>query len=199
MARRTVAARRLSADEAALWARVMAQVRPMAPVRAAPSTAVAVPVPPPAAHATPVLARDRAPPPIVARPQPAPATKPANPLANTLDGSWDRQLARGLVTPDRTVDLHGHTLASAHGLLDRALDAALGDGARLLLLITGKPPRATSERPHQRGAIRAAVGDWIAGSRFSDRIAAVRGAHPRHGGAGALYIVLRKPRPARKS
>ncbi|MDH7976067.1 DNA mismatch repair protein MutS, partial [Sphingomonas sp. AR_OL41] len=27
-------------------------------------------------------------------------------------------------------------------------------------------------------------------------IAAVRGAHPRHGGAGALYIVLRRPRDA---
>jgi DNA-nicking Smr family endonuclease len=46
----------------------------------------------------------------------------------------------------------------------------------------------------KRGAIRAAVGDWLAASRHAGHIAAVRGAHPRHGGAGALYIVLRRRR-----
>ena len=64
----------------------------------------------------------------------------------------------------------------------------------MLLLVTGKPPRPESERPHARGAIRAVVGDWLAGSRHAGAIAAVRGAHPRHGGSGALYIVLRRPR-----
>ena len=118
--------------------------------------------------------------------------------SNTLDGTWDRQLARGLVSPDRSIDLHGHTLASAHAMLDAALDQAIRADLRVLLLVTGKPPRPASERPHRpgtfRGAIRAAVGDWLAGSRFAGRIAAVRAAHPRHGGAGALYIVLRRPR-----
>jgi DNA-nicking Smr family endonuclease len=64
-----------------------------------------------------------------------------------------------------------------------------------LLLVTGKPPRAEAERPFARGAIRAAVGDWLAASPYHERIAAVRGAHPRHGGQGALYIVLRRARP----
>ncbi len=45
-----------------------------------------------------------------------------------------------------------------------------------------------------RGASRAAGGDWLAASRHADQIAAVRNAHPRHGGAGALYIVLRRRR-----
>ena len=63
----------------------------------------------------------------------------------------------------------------------------------MLLLITGKPRAGGHER---RGAIRAAVGDWLAASRHAADIAAVRGAHPRHGGAGALYIVLRKRRRA---
>jgi DNA-nicking Smr family endonuclease len=61
----------------------------------------------------------------------------------------------------------------------------------LLLLITGKPP-GSREPPVKRGAIRAAVGDWLAASRHAGDIAAVRGAHQRHGGAGALYIVLRR-------
>jgi len=119
--------------------------------------------------------------------------------ANTLDASWDRRLARGSLDPDATVDLHGHTLTSAHHILDLALERSRVRGDRVILLITGKPPRRDSERPHARGAIRAAVGDWLQASRHAGAIAAVRGASPRHGGAGALYIVLRRPRAASKS
>ncbi|RMB37221.1 DNA-nicking Smr family endonuclease [Sphingomonas sp. PP-F2F-G114-C0414] len=126
--------------------------------------------------------------PVVARP----AVKPIT--ANTLDGGWDKRLTRGVVSPDSSIDLHGHTLASAHALLDVGLGRAIARGDRVLLLVTGKPPRPESERPHARGAIRSAVADWLAGSRHADSIAAVRGAHPRHGGQGALYIVLRRGR-----
>lgn len=143
-------------------------------------------------------------------PLPPPQAQAAKPLPRkeerkehaTLDGSWDRQLSRGLISPDRTIDLHGHNLSTAYATLDNALDRAIRDGARVILLVTGKPPRPESERPHARGAIRAAVGDWLAGSRHAVAIAAVRGAHPRHGGTGALYIILRKaalkPGSARK-
>ncbi|MCC2980174.1 Smr/MutS family protein [Sphingomonas sp. IC4-52] len=130
------------------------------------------------------------------RPLPAPkkaADLPKRPLPGiTLDAGWDKKLARGLVTPDATIDLHGHTLHSAHDLLDGALARSVARGDRVILLVTGKPPRPESERPHARGAIRAAIGDWLAGSRHAGSIAAVRGAHPRHGGQGALYIVLRR-------
>jgi DNA-nicking Smr family endonuclease len=91
-----------------------------------------------------------------------------------------------------TVDLHGHHLDSAYNLLDDSLDRAVASGARLMLLITGKPPKG--EPPVARGRIRAAIGDWLAASPHAGEIAAVRGAHPRHGGAGALYIVLRRRR-----
>lgn len=110
----------------------------------------------------------------------------------TLDGTWDRRLARGAVAPDFAVDLHGHNLATAWDLLDRRLEQAISVEARLLLLVTGNPPGP--ERPVKRGAIRAAIGDWLAASRHAGAIAAVRTAHPRHGGAGALYIVLRRRR-----
>jgi DNA-nicking Smr family endonuclease len=184
-----VAERRLSADEAELWARVMATVTPIAPHRSMPEIDP-TPRKPPKLLAVPVR---RVPTPAPPRPV------AAKPPGTTLDGGWDRRLSRGLVEPDATVDLHGHTLPSAHGLLDQALERSISRGDRVILLITGKPPRAESERPHARGAIRAAVGDWLHASRHSDAIAAVRGANPRHGGTGALYIVLRRPRPARKS
>jgi DNA-nicking Smr family endonuclease len=120
-----------------------------------------------------------------------------NEPANTLDGSWDKKLSRGLISPDCSIDLHGHNLSTAYATLDGALEQAIRMGDRVILLVTGKPPRPESERPHARGAIRAAVGDWLAGSRHASAIAAVRGAHPRHGGAGALYIILRRTDPNR--
>ena len=119
---------------------------------------------------------------------------PVRAPGTTLDKSWDRRLGGGGVIPDRTIDLHGHTLASAHAALDRGLDAAIAHGDRVVLLVTGKPPRPESERPHARGAIRASIADWLHLSRHAGAIAAVRGAHPRHGGSGALYVVLRRRR-----
>jgi DNA-nicking Smr family endonuclease len=168
--------RRLSPEEAALWRRVVDSVTPMhGPLpEAAPASAPA----------------DKPLPKASARPKSVARASKLRP-GTTLDASWDRRLARGLVQPDRSLDLHGHNLATAYDLLDRRLGEAVADGARVLLLITGKPP--TKERAG-RGAIRAAVGDWLAASPYAGDIAAVRNAHPRHGGAGALYIVLRRRR-----
>lgn len=120
-----------------------------------------------------------------------PAAPPARTTGpgETLDSSWDRRLSRGLAQPDRTVDLHGHSLNSAYVLLDHRLEEAITSGARVILLVTGKPRRSDEAG---RGAIRAAVGDWLASSRHAGHIAAVRAAHPRHGGSGALYIILRR-------
>ena len=68
-------------------------------------------------------------------------------------------------------------------------------GARLVLLVTGKPrPVEPAERGQQRGAIRAKVIDWLAASEHATDIAAIRGAHRRHGGPGALYLVLKRRR-----
>jgi DNA-nicking Smr family endonuclease len=175
--------RRLSPDEATLWAKVVESVRPLE--GAVPPEAPSVPAEAGTQEAPPLGAGLRR----RAKPPPPPPRKPPG---ETLDGTWDRRLSRGLVSPDAMLDLHGHNLATAYDLLDRRLEQAIDSGARLLLLVTGKPPGP--ERPAKRGAIRAAVGDWLHASRHSGRIAAVRNAHPRHGGSGALYIVLRRPR-----
>lgn len=168
--------RPLNPDEAALWARVMATVRPLG------RPAVAGPVP------------RKEPPPPKRQPAPAmpvftpPAAKPHD--QRTLDGGWDRRLDRGIVSPDSSIDLHGHTLDRAYARIDFGLETAIQRGDRVVLLVTGKP-RAEGMR-EGRGAIRAVVSDWLAASRHAGAIAAVRPAHPRHGGAGALYIVLRR-------
>lgn len=171
--------RRLAPDEKALWQKVVATVRPLHGEPAEPA-----PPPPELPPPSPKPVAD-APKPVPPGPKPKPGT--------TLDGTWDRRLSRGLVQPDLTVDLHGHNLDTAYFLLDSRLDQAIAMGARVLLLITGKAPQG-DRWPIKRGAIRAAVGDWLAASRHARHIAAVRGAHPRHGGNGALYIILRRQR-----
>jgi DNA-nicking Smr family endonuclease len=114
----------------------------------------------------------------------------------TLDANWDRKLAHGLVTPDFTLDLHGYSLEAAYTRLDHGLALALAQGARLVLLITGRarPADGQGGRGERRGAIRAKFLDWLANGSHGSRVAAIRPAHPRHGGAGAVYIVLRKQR-----
>ncbi|OHT19207.1 Smr/MutS family protein [Edaphosphingomonas haloaromaticamans] len=183
-----MAGRRLDAEERALWRKVTATVRPLHPERPAPAEpAAGSPPPAPPPKPLPKSRQGRVPPP----PPPSPRASAAAEPADTLDGGWDRRLRRGIVAPDRTIDLHGHTLAGAHAALEAALASAIAADARVLLVVTGRAPRPGAPG---RGLIRAAIDDWLGASGWSSRIAAVRAAHPRHGGAGALYVVLRRRR-----
>ncbi|HUE78053.1 MAG TPA: Smr/MutS family protein [Sphingomicrobium sp.] len=170
--------RSLSPEEAELWARVTATIRPLSRQslpEAAPETAAET-------------ERRRPPLPVARKPAPPPARpRPGT----TLDGSWDKKLQSGSAVPDRVLDLHGHNLDQAWSAIDTALERAIGAGERVLLLITGHA--RVDQPPVERGRIRAAVHDWLAVSRHAPRIAAVRNAHPRHGGGGSLYIILRAP------
>jgi DNA-nicking Smr family endonuclease len=190
-----VAGRRLSPDERALWLRVAASVRragvvvPKAEMPTKEALAAALSdkprvkakvVPPAAAVHLPVRSAPVAPP------------KPGI----TLDGTWDRRIASGGAAPERMIDLHGCTVAQAHQRLLRELDMALADDVRVVLVVTGKAPRSDASRIDLplRGIIRASIHDWVGASRHAGQIAAIRSAHQKHGGAGALYIILRRPK-----
>ena len=171
--------RSLSPDEAELWARVAATIRPLSRQKV-----------------------DDQPPELKPKPVRQPARRAAGPAARatpltpigdrTLDGSWDKRLRGGTVEPDSILDLHGMTLETAWQAIDRGLERAIKSGDRILLLITGH--HRPGDPPVERGKIRAAVHDWLAHSRHASRIAAVRGAHRRHGGGGSLYLILRRSR-----
>ncbi|MET0587451.1 MAG: Smr/MutS family protein [Novosphingobium sp.] len=192
--------RRLSPEEAAIWAKVASSVTPIKGRRAAKAADTQakdidgnVPATPPKAIAIQPSKKGRVPPPLVEPPPPL-AARPLD--HNGLDGSWERKLARGILQPDFTLDLHGATLDSAYMRLEHGLTQALAQGARVVLLITGRPRPSDGQagRGERRGAIRAKFLDWLSAGSHSSRIAAIRPAHPRHGGAGAVYIVLRRPR-----
>ena len=186
--------RGLMPDEAELWDRVARTVTPLRRVsrkiaEADPAVIPPVAVEPPA----PPKRKGRVPPP------PPPANTPEvhkRPLdRHGLDGTWEKKLARAEVHPDFTLDLHGHGLDAAYDRLDHGLAQAVAMGARVVLVITGKPrPVEAADRGERRGAIRAKLLDWLAHGSHAHRIASVRGAHRKHGGAGAVYVILKRTR-----
>jgi len=180
--------RSLSPEEQALWSRVTASITPLSREKVAAKAPVAAVV---EGAAAPVPAaakvRGRVPRP---RPEPASPTPRRHTIHGNLDGHWERRLKNGTVPVDRTLDLHGHTLERAWEAIDAALERAIAGGDRVILLVTGH--HRPGEPPVQRGKIRATVHDWLAVSRHSERIAAVRSAHRRHGGGGSLYLILRR-------
>lgn len=184
--------RGLTPEEAALWRRVTATVTPLTgnaqPMQKEPEQTKSAETSPPAAPAR-KQPPSRQNPVAAARetPQPRSLTR------HGLDGTWERRLAKAQVAPELTIDLHGLTLDQAHARLMDGIAQALAMGVRVLLLVAGKPrPQAHDLRGQRRGAIRAKLLDWLAAGPHASRIAAVRPAHPRHGGEGAVYIVLRR-------
>ncbi len=170
-------------ENAALWSRVAATVRPIAgKVR---------PPPPPPGMRLPEKPPEAPPPPR--------RTAIANRIAvdaATLDGTWDKRMMRGTLRPDMTIDLHGYTGNRAEAELHARIGDAALSGARVLLVITGKGARRGDDEDHDpdrpRGVIRASLPRWLESPSLRPWIAALRPAHPRHGGGGAWYVILRR-------
>lgn len=172
--------RSLSPDEAALWSKVAATIRPLSRDKIETVDA----------ETSQEFNSKRRQPATANRTLSVAVSPAAKGPGTTLDGGWDRRLRAGAVEPDRVLDLHGMSLDTAWRAIDGALDLAIARGERVLLLVTGH--HRPGAPPVERGRIRAAVHDWLAASRHAPRIAAVRGAHRRHGGGGSLYIILRR-------
>jgi DNA-nicking Smr family endonuclease len=177
-------ARKLAPEEKALWGKVMATVEPLGPnpprngeVALAKRVTEGSPSPAPRTMASSLHHATRGPPPRSGE--------------DNLDSHWDRRIKRGGLTPDISIDLHDSTLSRAYARLDGALEQAVTQKLKVILLVTGKPRAHDRASGTGRGAIAAVVRDWLAASRHALHISAVRNAHPRHGGAGALYIVLK--------
>lgn len=200
------APRGLTPEERAAWQRVAASVTPLQPPRNAGADRPRGGGGRGAEQSAPPLPISVAPK-IPVSPKPLPPPKPRLPFhqpvaapppragAPGLDSHWDRKFQAGRIEPDFTLDLHGHTLDSAHARLDDGLMQAKAMGARVVLLIAGKPrPVDAADRGSKRGAIRAKVLDWLAIGPHGADIAAIRKAHRRHGGEGALYLILKRRR-----
>lgn len=182
-------ARRLDNVEKALWGRVIETVKPLHIVK--PNVEAKAATPP----AKPVAKSQKLSPPAAVIAKVATPDKRSErklpPAHHNLDGHWDRRIHRGAIVPDISIDLHDANLSRAYARLDGALEQAIAQKMKVVLLVTGKPRTHDRASGEGRGAIAAVVRDWLGASRHARHISAVRNAHPRHGGAGALYIILK--------
>jgi DNA-nicking Smr family endonuclease len=101
-----------------------------------------------------------------------------------------KKLVRGDAAIDARIDLHGMTQAEAHGALQRLLHRCQADGAKFVLVITGKGVPNASRG--ERGVLRRQVPMWLALPEFRRYVLGFDVAHTGHGGEGALYVRLRR-------
>jgi DNA-nicking Smr family endonuclease len=136
---------------------------------------------------------------------PTSASKPARTAKSHethtgVDGRTAERLRRGTMEPDARLDLHGFTEAAAHGALITFLRSAQMRGHRLVLVVTGKGTRKPDPYApfdleldaRSRGVLKTAVPRWLKEPALAGIVADMREAHRKHGGAGALYVYLRK-------
>jgi DNA-nicking Smr family endonuclease len=166
----------LSDDEKALFRAAMADVTRVRPA------------PPPVPRAAPRPAPAR-PKPVAPQVTPPPARRPdlTPGSAGDTDGHTVRKLVRGQIRPEAALDLHGHTLARAHASLHRFIVSAQGRGVRCAIVITGRGAR---DGP----TLRAEVPRWLNEPALRKLIVGFSEAQPQDGGAGALYVLLRRAR-----
>ena len=177
--------RRLSEEEIALWIEVAKSV---ARRRGATLPTLASPRP----AAAPAPAAEAPPPPTASTRPHRPAGPP--PLA-PLERRLKRDLARGRAIVDSVLDLHGMSQAEAHHALRGFLVQAQMQGFRLVIVITGKGARAARDDEdwfHETGVLRRLVPHWLREPDLRSTVLGFEEAGPGHGGAGALYVRLRR-------
>lgn len=181
--------RRLSDEEIELWVTVASSITRR------PGASLPSPRPAPAAggqDAPLVRARGEA----VAFPEPPRRQAPLPPLA-PLERRLKQKLSRGRMTADAAIDLHGLRQQEAYNALQTFLQRAQRDGSKVVLVVTGKGGRVGTGDVDpflERGAgvLKRQVPLWLAMPDFRSLIIGYEEAGRAHGGAGALYVRLRR-------
>lgn len=105
-----------------------------------------------------------------------------------LDGAVVRKLRRGEYAVQGHFDMHGMTRGEARSAVDRFFREARGAGKRCVLLIHGRGSHSKDQVPVLKEALRS----WLATARFGRHVLAFATARPEDGGAGAVYVLLRR-------
>jgi len=116
-----------------------------------------------------------------------PVARPIGRSEPGLDRRTVERLRKGLCEPEERIDLHGMTAERARSACQTFLGDALARRRRLVLIITGK-----GRGEDGRGVIRTALPGWLETSSLRPRIVRYFEAHSSHGGAGAVYVLLKQ-------
>lgn len=198
--------RHLSAEERAIWDSIARQTKPLEARSVDKADRSSGDISQPAQPAPPVSPRS---------PDPLPAFKVGEHVDHSrsndlipglgqqmrdapvrMDSKSFGRLKRGKLKPEARIDLHGMTQAEAHPALIGFILRTQAEGKRLVLVITGKGRMRDEDPPLpvRQGVLRHHVPQWLRMAPVGHHVLQVTPAHIRHGGDGAYYVYLRRPR-----
>jgi DNA-nicking Smr family endonuclease len=102
-------------------------------------------------------------------------------------------LRRGKQGVEAVIDLHGMRQAEAHAALRGFLHRSQAAGLKVVLVVTGKGAAGIDSAFEERGVLRRVVPHWLRLPDLRPLVVGFDEAAPHHGGAGALYVRLRRP------
>ena len=105
-----------------------------------------------------------------------------------LDPNVVRKLRRGEFSVQGHLDLHGMSRGEARAAVDGFLREARQKGKRCVLLVHGRGLHSRDQVPILKEALKS----WLATARFGRHVLAFATARPPDGGAGAVYVLLRR-------
>ena len=117
------------------------------------------------------------------------ATPPSRPAAPrpVQNRATEKRVRRGDVEIGATLDLHGHKQDSAVAALTRFLHRAQKRGDRAVIIVTGVGRGG-------EGVLKRMFPAWLLAKDIRPLVAGYAPAHRSHGGSGAFYVFLKRPR-----
>lgn len=188
----------LSPEDRRLWQHVVGQIKPLSGrdrlhSRAAELIREDLAEHPAARAPAPQKRRAGSAPGPAAKPPPTARPQAPTPLSHGSRDNLDRRkaerLSRGKLPIEATLDLHGLRQADAHRRLEVFLADCQAAGKRCVLVVTGK-----GLHKEEGGVLRGAVPRWLNEAPNRARVLSFDYAQQKHGGTGALYILLRRRR-----
>ena len=110
-----------------------------------------------------------------------------------LDPRLVRRLRRGDFAWQAHLDLHGMTAAAARAEVERFLLRAVRAGHRCVLIVHGRGLNSKDRTP----VLKERLKGWLSHGALARSVLAFASARPCDGGAGALYVLLRRDRRRR--
>jgi len=180
----------LSPEDRELWGKVARTLTPLHPERA--KTLDEALADSPENTPSPGTAKPKT---ATAIKTPLPAKPPPSPLPlHQLEHRYRRKIVRGVKAIDARIDLHGLTQHQAHDRLRGFLHQAQARQHKVVLVITGKGGGPEHAYMDERGILRRMVPQWLSMPDLRTVVIGYEEAHASHGGAGALYVRIRRKR-----
>lgn len=105
-----------------------------------------------------------------------------------IDARLLRSLRRGDFNVQARLDLHGKTQVEARDAVDRFLSDSRRSGKRCVLIIHGRGLNSPDQIPVLKESLRG----WLSQKKVGKSVLAFATARPQDGGAGAIYVLLRR-------